>query len=120
MRRRIIESLTYPRILMIAQLDPGDCPLNRYFDAGHQRCRECEQGRECRWLSHNDEFSVLAEQPMERLFEAFSFSIDYVDAQVARQQHNFRRCVCDSCAWLRDARHLAREFKGHTATVPGA
>ena len=63
------------------------------------------------------EFSVLAEQPMEVLFEALSFSIDYVDAHVSRQHHNYRRCTCETCTWVKDARFLARQYKGKSATV---
>lgn len=114
MRRRIIEALTYPRMLMISRMDVRDCPMNRYFNAEQRICQTCDQGQECRWLNSNDEFSALAEQPLEALFEAFLFSINYVDAHVSRAKHNSRRCICESCAWVRDARHLVRQYKGHS------
>ncbi len=112
MRRKIIEALTYPRMLMISRMDLQNCPMNLYFNAGNEICSSCDQDDECRWLNTNDEFTVLAEEPIEVLFEAFSFSIDYVDAHVTHRGHNFRRCTCESCCWVRDARHLARKYKG--------
>lgn len=112
MRRKIIEALTYPRILMISRMDFNACPNNRYFADEDTICQDCGQAQECLWLNLNDEFSMLAEQPMEQLFAAFSFSIDYVDSQVSRDNHNSRRCICETCVWVRDARHLARQYKG--------
>ncbi len=117
MRRRIIEALTYPRMLMMSRMDVSDCPMNRYFNADHPLCQTCRQDQECRWLNSNDEFSVLAEQPMEALFETFLFSIDYVEAHVSREKHNFRRCACDTCTWMRDARHLALQYTGRSANI---
>jgi len=114
MRRKIIEALTYPRMLMMARMDLRDCPMHHYFNAAEEICRLCDQDKECRWLNSNDEFTVLAEQPMEVLFEAFSFSIDYVDAHVSRNGHNSRRCTCDTCLWVKDARHLARQYLGRS------
>jgi len=114
MRQRFIEALTYPRMLMISLMDFNECPMNRYFNPGHESCQICEQGDECHWLNSNDEFSVLAEQPMDALVGAFVFSTDYVDAYISRQNHNPRRCACETCSWLRDAWHLIREYEHWT------
>jgi hypothetical protein len=119
MRRRIIESLTYPRMLMTSRISLQDCPLNRYFDTDARICQSCDQAEECRWLNSNDEFSILAEQPVEILFEALVFSIDYVDAHVSRRHHNYRRCTCETCTWVKEARHLARQYKGKSTIVVG-
>jgi hypothetical protein len=111
MRTRIIEALTYPRLLMTSTIDIDNCPMHGYFDKTLDACLVCDKSNECLWLNNHDEFSVLARKPVEALYEAFSFSIDYVGAYVARQHHNPRRCACDTCDWLRDARHLVREYK---------
>ena len=111
MRRRIIEALTYPRILLLANLEVEECPQNRYFNPAHRACQRCEQEKECHWLNCNDEFSVLAQMPMEMLLESLSFCIDYVDAQNTRAYHDVRRCACESCHWVRKARRLACEYK---------
>jgi len=115
MRRRIIEALTYPRMLMISRMDAQNCPLNLYYSADHRACQICDQGEECRWMNRNDEFSMLAQQPIEVLFEAFEFSIDYVDAHISRDGHNFRYCTCDSCTWAKNARYLALRYKGKSS-----
>ena len=112
MRRHIIEALTYPRILLLADLDGEGCPQNGYFNPVHKACQHCEKGEECYWLNCNDEFSVLAQKPLATLFESLLFCIDYVDAQSARASHNVRRCACESCYWVREARRLAWNFRG--------
>lgn len=112
MRRQIIETLAYPCTLVVANLDLDECPQNRYFNPVHPSCRTCSQGEECRWLNSNSEFTVLAEKPMEALYDALLFSIDYVDSLCSRADHNVRRCPCESCEWVRAARRLARQY-GH-------
>ncbi len=121
MRRRIIEALTYPRMLLLANLDVEECPQNRYFNPAHPSCQHCDQGEECHWLNCNDEFSVLATKPIETLFESLLFGIDYVDAQCSHANHNVRRCACESCHWVRSARHLAWDCRELSAgmKVPG-
>ena len=115
MRRRIIEELTYPRMILLANLDVEECTQNQFFNPAHDACQRCEQGEECRWLNRNDEFSVLAQLPMETLFESISFCIDYVGAQNTVANHNVRRCACESCTWVRKARRLAWEYRDFTS-----
>jgi len=100
---------------MISQMDSEDCPLRMYFDPTHPECRCCEQSQECRWLNSHDEFSVLAEQPIRHLHQAVLFCIDYVESQSSLRKHNFRRCPCESCVWLRDARYLSRQIEQEAA-----
>jgi hypothetical protein len=111
MRRRIIEALTYPRLLLMSNLDAEECPQNLFFNPLHKACQHCEQGEECHWLNCNDEFSVLVKKPLETLYDSLLFSIDYVDVQCARAGHNVRRCACESCHWIRSARRLASEYR---------
>ena len=110
MRQRIIDALAYPRILVLANLDADECPQNLYFNAAHPTCRHCHQGEECRWLNRNDEFTMLSTKPIEALYESLLFCIDFVNAQCAYASHNTRRCDCESCQWVRQARKLAREY----------
>jgi len=110
MRRRIIEALTYPRIMQLANLDGEKCPMHLIFNPASEGCQICEQGEECHWLNVNDEFSVLAEKPMDSLYESLLFCIDYVDAQCTYASHNVRRCACESCQWVKSARRLAIEY----------
>lgn len=107
----MIEALTYPRIVLMANLEGEDCPQNLMFNASHQSCQACEQGDECQWLSINDEFSVLAHMPMASLHECLEFCIDYVQARCSRSHHNVLHCACESCEWVRMARRLEMEFR---------
>jgi len=111
MRQKFIEAMTYPRMLMSSHIDASDCPMNRYFNPSHGSCQICEQGKECHWLNSNDEFSALVDQPMDALVAAFEFSVDYVDAYLSRENHSLRRCACENCCWLRDARRLIKKYQ---------
>jgi len=118
MRQRLIEALTYPRMLMTAHIDIDTCPMHGYFNKTLDACLVCEKGTECLWLNNHDEFSVLARKPIDAVFEAFMFSIDYIDAYVTRDNHNPRRCACDTCHWLREARHLVHEYQSRASRSP--
>ncbi len=111
MRRRIIEALTYPRMMLLTNLDGEQCPEQLYFNPAHERCQNCEQGVECHWLSVTDEFRVLAQEPMGSLYESLQFCIDFVDAQCTGARHNVRRCPCESCHWVRSARQLESDYR---------
>lgn len=111
MRRRIIEAITYPRMVLQDSLDAEECPLNFYFNATHRACRYCERAEECRWLNGNDEFSILAKKPMDELFDSLIFCIEVLDAQCTLENHNVSHCTCDSCGWVRRARRLAWECR---------
>ena len=111
MRRRIIEALTYPRMVLLADLNTDECPDQLNFNPIGDECRVCDRSTECHWLTSNDEFKVLAQAPMNSLYESLQFCIDYVDAQCAREKHNVRRCPCESCRWVRNARQLESDYR---------
>ncbi len=111
MRQRIIEMLTYPRIMLLANLDSEECPQHLFFNHAHEACRMCEQGEECHWLNVNDHISVLAKKPLNSLYESLLFCIDYIDAQCRYMSHNARWCACESCDWVRGARRLASDYR---------
>ena len=111
MRRQIIEALTYPRIMVLANLNGEECSQHLLFNLAHEGCRSCEQGDECHWLNINEEFSILAQKSMDSLYESLRFCIDYVDSQCARASHNARWCACESCHWVRSARRLASDYR---------
>ena len=111
MRRRIIEALTYPRIVLLANLDSEECPHDLFFKPAHEGCQDCEKGEECQWMNVNDEFSVLAQQPIDLLYESLQFCIGYVITHGTDASHNVRRCACESCYWVRGARRLATDYR---------
>jgi len=117
MRQRIIETLTYPRMVLLSNLHGETCPQNLLFNASHESCQVCDQGEECLWLNSNDEFSVLAHMPMDSLNECLEFCINYVATTGSCSHHNLVRCACESCEWVRTARRLAMEYR-HTRQSP--
>ncbi len=111
MRRRIIEALTYPRMMLLDNLDGEECPEQLYFNPAREWCQTCEQGIECHWLTSNEEFRVLVREPIESLSKSLQFCIDYVNAQCVDASHNVRRCPCESCRWIKSARRLESEYR---------
>jgi len=111
MRQRIIEALTYPRIMLLASLDDDECPQHLYFNPSDEKCQLCEQGEECHWLNIHDEFSVLVQKPLHSLYESLQFCISYVNVQCGHAGHIVRHCACESCAWIRTARRLASDYR---------
>lgn len=108
-RRRILQVLDYPRQVAMADVDLSACPHSGFFKAMDARCELCTKHYECDWLNSTDEFNDLATKPMEFLYRALTFGIDYVDARnVLADTHE--DCECDSCLWLQGARELAREY----------
>ena len=61
-------------------------------------------------MNLNDEMSNVSTKPVEALFESLLFCIDFVNAQCAYANHNVRRCDCESCEWLSQARRLTWEY----------
>jgi hypothetical protein len=112
MRRKILNVLAYPRLVAKANVDLSVCPHSGFFKVMDSRCQDCSKSYECDWLNSTDEFNDLERKPMEFLYRALSFGIDYVDAQTAKQDHDVQNCKCDSCEWVRDARGVAREYGG--------
>ena len=109
-RRKILDALAYPRQVAKANIDLSTCPHSGFFKTLDNRCSACSKTYECDWLNSTDSFSDLAARPMEFLYRALTFGIDYVDAQTNKQNHDAENCQCDSCEWLRNAREVSREY----------
>lgn len=116
-RRRILQLLAHPRRVVMDNVNLSGCPCNGFFSPNDTTCRECAKYYECGWLNSTDEFNSLSEQPMEFLYRALAFGIDYVDALNTRANHNSKNCGCKSCEWLRNARHVARAYNKSVVTV---
>ena len=110
MRRRLIEALTYPRLLVLQDNPPGDCPQNGRFESSCERCRECDLGQECHWLSCLNNFNDLAEKPIHTRHAAGRDSINLIGMRNEQMGHESEGCSCESCNWVRDAEVLSTEF----------
>lgn len=110
MRRRILELLAHPRQVAMANIDLSSCPHGGFFKAMDTTCRQCAKNYECVWLNCTDEFNGLPGKSMEFLYRALTFGIDYVDTRNAPAKHDGESCECESCEWVKDARHVAHEY----------
>lgn len=110
LRRRILRVLAYPRRVAMAHVDLSTCPHSGLFKVVDSRCSQCSKSYECDWLNSTDEFNELAAKPMEFLYRALTFGIDYVDACNTLELHDASGCECDTCVWLRKARGLERDY----------
>ena len=111
-RLRLIEMLTFPRVLAVDSMDADSCPHRLRFDAGDVRCERCEHGAECEWLESGEPFVALVSKPHADLVRALRFAVDYIGSKNHRGSHRMATCLCESCLWLRDARQLLREIDG--------
>jgi len=120
MRRRILDTLAYPRTVAMANVDLSACPHSGFFKVMDNKCQQCRKHYECDWLNSTDDFNDLAGKSMEFMYRALAFGIDYVDARSAIADHDIDVCECDSCEWVRNARDLAREYSQMPANVEPA
>jgi hypothetical protein len=111
MRRRLIEALTYPRLLILEGIGLQDCPHDELFDSSSDRCHNCDLIQECHWLSCLDSFAVLASKPTHTFHASLLYSIKVINARIEQVGHDSKTCTCESCTWTRDAQKLNREYQ---------
>ena len=75
MRRRLIETLTYPRLFVLENIGLRDCPQDSLFDASCDCCRDCDLRQDCHWLRCLDNFTDLANKPVHTLHASVLYSI---------------------------------------------
>lgn len=110
MRRRLIEALTYPRLFVLEKMDLDDCPRDGRFDAGCEKCRKCDLGQECHWLSCLNQFDELANKPIHTIHASLLYSINLIESYNRQPEHDADSCTCESCTWMREAQQLSQEF----------
>jgi hypothetical protein len=104
----------------MANVDLSHCPNSGFFEIMDSRCHDCTKRYECDWLNSTDEFNELDTKPMDFLYRALTFGIDYIDAFNFPADHDAENCGCDSCKWLRHARGLVREHYNSVTQIPAA
>jgi len=100
-REAIIAMLRYPRTMVHGNIPVETCTHGGFYADGDLACMLCDHELECHWLANADEFSALEQRSLKELAEALEFAVDYVRAQVAHANHDFVRCKCEACDWLR-------------------
>lgn len=112
MKTTVIRMLDYPRSLLRRNVELHDCPHAGQFADTDARCRLCEFTMECHWLCQNDEFVALGEKSIDKIVEALSFALGYVDAETTKWGHRHQNCRCEACTWLRNAHRLYDKVHG--------
>ena len=111
MRRKMLEALSYPRLCVLQDIDLRECPHNGLFESSSDRCNFCNLKKECHWLSCINKFAGIETKPTFTIHATLLFGISLVEANIKRMHHDANSCTCESCAWIRDALALAREFE---------
>jgi hypothetical protein len=118
MRRRMIEALTYPRILVERIIEERACPNDGGFEAKSEWCHECEMNSECHWVSCLNKFSDFAEKPAYTINASLRYGIKLVESMHSELQHDETMCACEPCVWVRDTQRLIEEFEHDLAPNP--
>lgn len=93
--------LEYPRWLIERDVDFTNCRHNGNYDVSIAECADCSFGEGCRWLNC-DRTPTTSQASLDDLMIALLSAMQYVQQRTRHGQH----CNCQSCAWLREARHF--------------
>lgn len=99
-----VESLLdYPRWVIERDVDFTDCLYQGTYTASADRCKSCEFGEACRWLSLA-RLPASPDEPLPELIAALRTAADYLQANYS--ENHERGCTCETCLWLRQARRF--------------
>lgn len=101
MRHKIIEALTYPRLIIRNRLDLEGCPHHGHYASNTSVCWECSKQHECAWLFSHDEYIALEQKTDGVLVDALEFAIHYISGFCVSEDHDSATCACDTCTWLK-------------------
>ena len=118
MRRRLIEALTYPRLLVLKIIEDRDCPHDSLFEALDERCFQCELNKECHWVRCLDDFADFDDKPDYTVNASLRYGIRLVESLHDKLQHDETLCTCEPCSWVRDAQRLTEEFEVRLSPNP--
>ena len=99
----IKDLLDYPRWVIEHDVDFTNCRYEGHYNAFIRECTDCPFGAACRWLDRH-KASSLERASVNELTEALEGAVAYLRRKNPHEPH----CDCDTCAWLREARHFRR------------
>lgn len=117
MRRQIIETLSYPLILVRQLVDGGNCSHTSLYAATGERCHACDGSGDCAWDKCLADFSHRDDKSTQELTESLREGIKLVEALHRNLRHDETTCTCETCCWIRNAEHLAEESEHHLPHV---
>ncbi|MDH3338002.1 MAG: hypothetical protein OER22_11675 [Gammaproteobacteria bacterium] len=95
------ELLEFPRLFIERDVDFTNCRVAGRFDEDSKDCTSCKFGVACQWLNRERTPSTDAGS-VEQLVEALQTAEDYLRTTTTHS----RSCDCETCSWLREARHF--------------
>ena len=99
----IADLLEYPRWVIEHEVDFTNCRNGGHFNAFIETCTTCPFGAGCRWLDLHRS-PTMDNATIEELSEALESAVTYIRSAHAHDRY----CDCDTCSWLREARHFRR------------
>ena len=99
----ISDLLEYPRWIIERDVDFTNCRYEAHFNTFIEECMHCRFGPACRWLDRHKAAS-LEHASVEDLVAALEGAVAYL-RKAFPHDHD---CVCETCMWLREARHFRR------------
>ena len=115
MRQRLIEALTYPRMLVSDIIGSRGCPNGERFESECESCRNCVINGQCHWVSWLQDCGNLRDRPAHTLNASLRYGIRLVREFRDGGSHDEIACGCESCAWIRLSERLVAEFE---STLP--
>lgn len=115
MRQRLIEALTYPRMLILEIVGGRNCQHDSEFNPDCADCRACVINAECHWVTWLQSSGDLADKPVHTLSASLRYGIQLVRELTGSGSHDEIVCACEGCAWIRLSERLITEFE---ATLP--
>ena len=99
----ISDLLEYPRWIIEHDVDFTDCKYGGHYNVFIDACAHCRFGSACRWLDRH-KASSLEQASVDELTEALESAVAYL-RKTYPHDHD---CDCETCVWLREARHFKR------------
>lgn len=118
MRRRLIEALTYPRLLVMKIIESRNCPHESLFEATSERCQQCDMNSECHWVACLNDFSDLQSKPEHTLNASLRYGVKLVESLHSELAHDETACNCEPCTWIRSSQRLIEEFEENLPPNP--
>jgi hypothetical protein len=118
MRERIVSALIYAREVLRDGIAWQACAHAGQYCGEDTSCEECFYGPECQWLCLNDECAALQHRSLGDLQESLEFAVHVLHSRPAEIGHRRSTCRCDTCSWLRRAKHLLAKLERRSVPEP--
>lgn len=97
----LMQLLEYPRWFIDREVDFTECRHFGRYDDELGECAECRFGEACQWLNQK-RLPLTDVGGVDELIVALQTAVEFVQV---RTNHD-KRCRCDSCRWLLEARQF--------------